>query len=190
LVKKVDVRYLAIIDSSKTAWGSLSKPLRLRRQFGSEFMLVHLVRDPMAVCWSVLKRKDRKAARAGRSVPHYFVRCTWIVIGWYLANLSSDLFGLFYPRHYLRIRYEDLARQPAKTLDTLFERLLPGALWRAEDIGARDNRHQLHGNRSRLRYIPIEDVTEDLKWKSEMPLAYSKLVSRLSHLFRLRYGYC
>jgi hypothetical protein len=190
LDKKVAVGYSAIIDSSKTAWGSLSVPFRLKRQFGSEFMLVHLVRDPRAVCWSVLKQKDRKANREGRSVPHYVVRCSWMVVGWYLANLSSDLFGLIYPYHYVRIRYEDLAREPAKTLDKLFERLLPGAHWSGEGIGGRDNRHQLHGNKARLRHIPLEDVKEDLKWKAEMPIAYSKIISRLSHLFRLRYGYC
>ena len=100
--------YSAIIDSSKTAWGSLSTPFRLKRQFGSEFMLVHLVRDPTAVCWSVLKQKDRKANREGRRVPHYLLRCSWMVVGWCLANLSSDLFGHIYPRHYVCIRYEDL----------------------------------------------------------------------------------
>jgi hypothetical protein len=189
LDKKAAVGYSAIIDSSKTAWGSLSKPFRLRRQFGSEFMLVHLVRDPTAVCWSVLKHKNRKADRERRGVPHYAVRCSWMVVGWYLANLSSEVFGLIYPRQYLRVRYEDLVREPAKTLKTLFNRLLPVAHWSAEGVGGCDNRHQLHGNKARLRHIPIEKVKEDLNWKSEMPIAYSKIVSRLSHLFRSRYGY-
>src|SRR5262245_5883035 len=189
LDKKVAVGYSAIIDSSKTAWGSLTRPFRLKRQFGSEFMLVHLVRDPTAVCWSVLKQKNRKADREGRSVPHYLLRCIWVVVGWYLANLSSDLFGLIYPRHYVRVRYENLAREPAKILNKLFERLLPGAHWSAAGVGCRDNRHQLHGNKARLRHIPIEDVKEDLKWKVEMPSEYSKVVLPLSYLMRLRYGY-
>jgi hypothetical protein len=189
LVQQAGADFSAILDSSKTAWGSFSIPFRLKRQFGSEFMLVHLVRDPAAVCWSVLKQKDHKAAREERSVPHYLFRCSWMVVGWYLANLSSELFGLIYSRHYVRIRYEDLVREPAKTLSALFVRLLPGADWSAEGLGARDNRHQLHGNKARRRHILIEDVKEDLRWKPEMPPEYLRVVHTLSYLLRLRYGY-
>lgn len=189
LRQEVGANYLAIIDSSKTAWGSLSMPFRLKRQFGSEFMLVHLVRDPAAVCWSILKQKNRKANRKGRSVPHYFFRCSWMVVAWYLANLSCEVFGLIYPRHYVRVRYEDLTHSPAEKLRTLFERLLPDGRWHSGDAGARDNRHQLHGNKVRLRQITIDDVKEDLKWKLEMPPQYSRIVGPLSYLLRLRYGY-
>jgi hypothetical protein len=143
----------------------------------------------MAVCWSVLKQKNRRASRKGRSLPHYAFRCSWIVLGWCLANLSCDLFGLIYPRHYLRVRYEDLAHSPAEELRKLFERLLPDARWSPGDAGACDNRHQLHGNKVRLRQITIDEVKVDLKWKLEMPPEYSRIVRPLSYLLRLRYGY-
>jgi hypothetical protein len=188
-MQQVDGRYSAIVDSSKTAWGSLTTPFRLKRKLGSEFMLVHLMREPTAVCWSVLKQKNLRANREGRRLHHYMLRCSWIVLGWWLANLSCDLFGIIYPRHYVRLRYEDLARSPAEALGTLFERLLPDVRWGSDGSGGRDNRHQLYGNKIRRRHITIEHVQEDLKWKVEMPSEYSRVVLPLSYLLRLRYGY-
>ena len=182
-------RYSALVDSSKTAWGSLCTPFRLKRKFGSEFMLVHLMREPRAVCWSVLKQKNRRAKRSERRLPHYVLRCSWVVLGWWLANLSCDLFGIIHPRQYLRLRYEDLVRNPNETLRSLFEKLLPEARWDYGGASVRDNRHQLHGNNVRYQNIAIGDLKEDLKWQSEMPPEYSRVVSPLSYLLRVRYGY-
>jgi hypothetical protein len=189
LIQQAGDRYLAIVDSSKTAWKSLSAPFRLKRRFGPEFMLVHLVREPTAVCWSVLKQKNRKASRNGHTLPHYALSCSWTVLGWWLANLSCDLFGLIYPRHYLRLRYEDLVRSTPDEVRMLLERLLPGASWPSSDVIAYDNRHQLHGNKVRLRQLTFADIKEDLKWKSEMPPEYARVVLPLSWLLRSRYGY-
>jgi hypothetical protein len=189
LVENVDGQHAAIVDSSKTAWRSLSAPFRLRRKFGSEFTLVHLTREPTAVSWSVLKQKDRRANRCGRRLRHPMLRCGWVVLGWGLANLSCELFGMIYRKQYLRLRYEDLARSPAEALATLFAKLLPHVRWEADEAGATDNRHQLQGNRIRFREIAIEDVKEDLSWRAEMPPKYSRFVRALSCLLRLKYGY-
>jgi hypothetical protein len=189
LIQSVGGHYSAIVDSSKTAWGSLSAPFRLKRRFSSDFMLVHLVREPRAVCWSVLRKKIRIAKREGRRQSHYTLRCGWTVLSWSVANLSCELYGLIYPCHYLRFRYEDLARSPAEALGTLFEKFLPDLSWSFEEGSAHNNRHQLFGNDIRHQQMAIEDVREDHKWKSEMPPEYSRVVLALSHLLRLRYGY-
>src|SRR5262245_14019467 len=60
LLQRFGGQYGAIIDSSKTAWGSLGLPFQLERGYKSNFTLVHLVREPAAVCWSVLKVKSRR----------------------------------------------------------------------------------------------------------------------------------
>lgn len=189
LLQKVGGQYAAIVDSSKTAWGSSSSPFRLKRKFGSDFLLVHLTRHPMGACWSVLKRSDRKAKKEGRKPYPYVLRCSWTVLGWSVANLSCELFGLIYPRNYVRLRYEDLVRSPAKVLHSLFEKVLPDISWSFEDASTRHNRHQLYGNTVRYRPPAIEDVKEDLKWKTEMPREYSRVVLALSYLLRVRYGY-
>ena len=189
LMQQADIRYSALVDLSKTAWGSLCTPFRLKRKFGSEFMLVHLMREPRAVCWSVLKQKNRRAKRNRRRLRHYVLRCSWVVLGWWLANLSCDLFGMIYPRQYLRLRYEDLVHFPIETLRSLFAKLLPDVRWDYGEAGVRNNRHQLHGNNVRYQNIAIDDLKEDLKWKSEMPPEYSRVVSPLSYFLRVRYGY-
>ncbi len=52
LLDRASDRYAFLVDSSKTAWGSLGAPFTLRRKLGDQFYLVHVVRDPRAVCWS------------------------------------------------------------------------------------------------------------------------------------------
>ena len=189
LIDQARDRYSAIVDSSKTAWGSFSTPFCLRRRFGPEFTLVHLMREPTAVCWSVLKQKNCKASREGRRLRHYMLRCSWVILGWSLANLSCEIFGLIHPRHYVRLRYEDLVRSPQEELGSLLRQLLPKASWRPDEEDAPDNRHQLQGNKVRLRQLTTREVKEDLKWKREMPPQYSRIILPLSYLLRLRYGY-
>jgi sulfotransferase family protein len=189
LMQRADGRYAAIIDSSKTAWGSFTTPFRLRRRYGSDFTLVHLMRQPAAVSWSVLRKKNRRARKEGRRPAHYMLRCGFAVAAWSIANLSCELFGFLYPRQYVRLRYEDLVHAPAEALQSLFRKVLPGVTWSFDDANMRDNRHQLHGNSVKRHQLGITDVKEDLKWQSEMPPEYSRVVLALSYLLRLRYGY-
>jgi hypothetical protein len=149
---------------------------------------VHLMRDPVAVCWSALKQKERRAQRQGHRLRFRRLRCAWIVVGWWLANLACDLFGLIHPRDYLRLRYEDLVRAPEGELRKLSRLLLPDVDW-GTDAAVADNRHQLHGNKVRLRQLTVADVREDLKWRHEMPSAYARIVLVLTWPLRWRYGY-
>jgi hypothetical protein len=189
IIQNAGGQYAAIIDSSKTAWGLFSAPFRLKRCFGSEFLLVHLMRQPTAVCWSVVNKKDRHAKKDGRTPHHYALRCGWAVLAWSVANLSCEIFGVIYPGQYVRLRYEDLVHSPAETLTALFEQILPGVPWSFIGAGNDDNRHQLYGNSVKHHQLTIADVKEDLKWQSEMPPEYCRVILALSYLFRLRYGY-
>jgi hypothetical protein len=54
LLEHVQGKYAILIDSSKTAWGSIAARFRLRRLLGQRFFMLHLVRDPRAVCWSAI----------------------------------------------------------------------------------------------------------------------------------------
>jgi hypothetical protein len=189
LMSRTNGKYAAIIDSSKTAWGSFAAPFRLRRKFGSDFVLVHLIRQPAAVCWSALRKKNRRAKKEGREPLHYALRCGFTVAAWSIANLACELFGLIYPSQCVRLRYEDMVRLPAETLQALFRRVRPGIEWSFDDPGTRDNRHQLHGNSVKRHELEIADVKEDLKWMTEMPPEYSRVILALSYPLRVRYGY-
>jgi hypothetical protein len=189
LLRHMDGRYAAMVDSSKTAWGSLSSPFRLRHKLGPDFQLIHLVRDPRAVFWSVLKQKSRRARRHGAKPPHHALLGIWTMTGWLAANVTCELFGRLYPEAYMRVRYEDLARAPVDVLHAVCARLSPTIGWSSDKIGTGKNRHQLYGNKMRQQQLSLSEVKEDLKWKTEMPKAYSHGVMPVSFPLRRRYGY-
>jgi hypothetical protein len=185
LLEYVSSDYEIMIDSSKTAWGAMTTPFTLRQRLGKDFNLIHLVRDPRAVCWSSIQSKRKRAALSNRTL-----RCIWSALGWWLANLSCEYFRRLYPDQYVRVRYEDLARSPSEVLQTLLTRVLPGVAWNPKNIGRSDNRHQLHGNRMRRRQLSsFQAVREDVRWMNEMPLRYRRLVTALSWPLRRIYGY-
>lgn len=185
LLERAQAGHAAIlVDSSKTPWLSVAMPFRLGRALGADFQLVHLVRDPRAVCWSAVKKAERRGAR-----PLMALRCVTAAAGWSIANLACELFGLLHSHQYLRLRYEDLARSPAAAMQNLFASLVPGMAWSGAGIGANDNRHQLYGNRMRRRALSLGGIKEDAAWTSEMPPTYRALAGLLTFPLRRRYGY-
>jgi len=176
--------HAVLVDSSKTAWRSIDVPFRLARELGQDFQLVHLVRDPRAVSWSTVKKAER---RGDRSI--VAARAASTAAGWWIANLACELFGAFYRDRYLRVRYEDLARAPRETMGALFDKVLPGSAWPADEIGRSDTRHQLYGNRMRAGKLSLGDVREDAGWHRDMPGGVRGFVSLLTAPLRWRYGY-
>jgi hypothetical protein len=184
LLKRVGAAYAVMVDSSKTAWGSAAVPFRLRRKLGRDFRLVHIVRDPRGVCWSLLKKAERNGKR-----PLAAVRCSWATLGWSVANIACEFFGWKYPDHCLRVRYEDLAYCPREVMTSLFQQLLSDAEWRCDNIGTSDNRHQLYGNRMRSQKLSFVDIKEDAAWRTATPQASRRLIDWFSSALRDRYGY-
>ena len=169
----------AILCSSKTAWGSITAPFRLRRLLGQRFFLLHLVRDPRAVCWSAIRlpliktRRKQKPTPIEQALSRPIPRCFRTAAGWWVANLACELFGRLYPGQYLRLSYEDVASSPREALGALFEAVC----------------HQIYGNRMRRQRLRFADVQLDDGWKSEMAPRYRRLAGALSWPLRLRYGY-
>ena len=188
----VNGKYAIMSDSSKTAWGTITAPFQLKRRLGECLYLVHLVRDPRAVCWSAIrlsKLRGWKWSRMKQLLSTPTVRCVRTSLGWWVANLSCELFGWFYPRQYLRVQYEDLARCPDAALRTLFDLVSPGVAPQLTEMGVSDNRHQVYGNRVRRQWLLLSDVRLDESWKSEMALFYRYLAAALSWPLRIKYGY-
>jgi Sulfotransferase family len=185
LLERFSKCYKLMIDSSKTSWGAASAPFALRRRLGDEFQLIHIVRDPRAVCWSTIRRSNRIGSR----LTNNFLRASWTTLGWWAANLTCEAFGRLHPTQYFRIRYEDLVRSPQKELHLVFERISIGSENSITQPRSNDNRHQLYGNRMRHRQVSLADVEEDARWKMEMPAACRRTVSWLSWPLRWHYGY-
>jgi hypothetical protein len=184
LLEQARAHYAVMVDSSKTPWRQALAPFRLRRDLGDRFMLVHLVRDPRGVSWSAVKKAGRQGTR-----PLAALRSSVAALGWSIANAACEIFGRRYPDRYLRLRYEDLALDPAGMMRDLFRKLLPDATWDPQAIGAGTNRHQLYGNRLRGRGLSLADIKEDAAWRDDMPGASRALVLALTAPLRGRYGY-
>jgi hypothetical protein len=192
LLEHVAGTYAIMSDSSKTAWGTIISPFRLRRKLGDNLCLVHLVRDPRAVCWSAIrlfKRKKHKKSWTVRLWSTPILRCLRTCLGWWVANLSCEFFGWLYPTQYLRFRYENFASSPHAALCALFDKISPGTAPRLTEIGTNDNRHQIYGNRILRRPLLLSDVRLDDRWRSEMAFGYRYLAGALSWPLRTKYGY-
>ena len=180
LLDRASGRFDLMVDSSKTAWGSLTAPFQLRRRLGERFHLIHVVRDPHGVCWSNAGGTHKRGV-----VRFPLLRHLRTVVGWSAANLSCELFNLLYPAQYCRVRYEDFTSDHARILDALFASLPQGQAGGAQT----NNRHQLYGNHNRYKAFARETIREDVRWKMQMPSCQQAVVSVLTWPLRLRYGY-
>jgi hypothetical protein len=184
LLDHVGRTYEVMVDSSKTAWASVVTPFRFRRILREEIKLVHLVRDPRGVGWSLLKRAERTGLR-----PRAIVRLSLATMGWLVANAACEVFGWMYPDQYVRVRYEELSRSPREVMSNLFRDILLDGEYRSECIGSVDNRHQLCGNRMRSQKLSFAEIKEDDDWRNAARPVYLSLVSLLSWSLRGRYDY-
>lgn len=182
LLDQMPDRYRLMVDSSKTAWGALTAPFKLRRKIGPDFYLLHVVRNPRGVCCSTAGGAWKRHA----VIKSPALRHLRTALGWWAANLSCEMFGLLHPSQYQRICYENLTRAHEEVLAQLFADLLPG-----EDAPRRaaENRHQLYGNQRRYRGFEPSELREDVRWETEMPAAQQTLVSVLTWPLRVKYGY-
>lgn len=185
LIDRAPAHYRLLVDSSKTAWGTLTAPFKLRRTLGPRFRLVHVVRNPRGVCWSTAGRAWKRRA----VIANLYLRHLRTALGWWTANLSCELFRRLYPTQYVQVRYEDLARSHETVLQRLFADVLPEESGSGPAGGATPNRHQLYGNQRRYKGFEPSEVSEDIRWKSEMPAGQQAFVSTLTWPLRLRYGY-
>jgi len=185
--KHVSAEYAVMVDSSKTAWVSLSIPFGLFRKVGRDFLLVHLVRDPRGVCWSAM-RKSRGPNNGSRPSSRLF-ESLQAAIGWTASNLACEIFGWSHPKNYLRVRYEDLVHTPAEVIGGVLRRVSLSAPSSFEPSDAKDNRHQLYGNAMRFRPLSLAGLREDMAWKTLMPRSWRILTRTLCWPLSLRYGY-
>jgi len=182
MLSHVSSDYAVMVDSSKTAWGSLLTPFRLRKRVVEDLLLVHLVRGPMPVCWSTVRTRHNFGPPSTAAM-----RCLRTALGWTLANMASALFGWCYRDQYLCFRYEDLVRSPQQVVNAIMKKTSLPPPRDLDHCGTGGNRHQLYGNS--MRFNPLSQVSEDTAWKTEMPRGLKGLVWGLCWPLGVRYGY-
>jgi hypothetical protein len=134
--------------------------------------VVHLVRDVRGVGYSRQKNKGEtdwntivgKWIRMNRSIERQ------------LSRLPAD--------RWIRIRYEDLCRDPAATMSRFFE--FVGARPFTVPDDPQSAEHHIVGNRMRLGRI---EIRVDDAWRRTLPTETCELASRLAAQYQIRYGY-
>ena len=158
-----------VIDSTKSpAYGHL-----LARVAGIELFVIHLIRDSRAVAYSWTRPKARletadgrlmRAKRPLRGAVEWSIRNAWACT---LRNPA---------RGYVRVWYEDLARDPESTLTETLGQL---GLQRAETATRRQAPHTVGGNP--IRFVPEPPrVRLDERWRTEAPFRQRMLVTLLT----------
>jgi sulfotransferase family protein len=170
-----------IVDSSKTPW----RALVLASLPGIDVRVLHLVRHPAGVVWSMKKAaKGKETDQSPRSV----VRSS---LYWLILNLQARLVRRRLPAsHSIRLRYEDLVRQPSETMNRI------GALLDCDlaEIGRRAVlgesfrvEHTIAGNR--LRMQGKVRLRMDSDWHDQLSLLDQSLCGALTGWLAKLYGY-
>ena len=175
-----------IIDSSKSPMYALA----LEACPGIDLRLVHLVRDPRGVAWSLGREQPTNAAEG---VPSYVksqpVRRS--AIEWRLANnLSHRLARRLPASRCCMVRYEDIVDDWTAASQRIAECCgipVPGDLDVLQPAGSIPPRHMLAGNR--LRLVDCITVKSDESWKKDMPDDWRGTVERFCGKQMKGYGY-
>jgi len=175
-----------VLDSSK----SVTHGLLLSGTPGIRLRTVHLVRDSRAVAWSWMRRRIRPEIhwREARMPTYGALRTS---LDWMLVN---TLIGVARPRllpGMPRVRYEDLATSPRRTVLGMLEAVglpLPEHSQVPNRYFEAGIDHTVSGNPVRFASGTIE-VRPDLQWKSAMAPGKRRLVTCLTAPLLHRYGY-
>jgi hypothetical protein len=175
-----------IVDSSKSA-GAAGRPFALARYCGLDVRVIHLVRDPRAVMWSVLRGSNRRML-AGESA-HQRWGMPRALLGWSVANLCAERSIRQARLPGIRLRYEDFVRDPGGSLRRTGEALgleLGGA---AESLSGEyflGPGHGVAGNR--VRAVGVRALHLDREWEDRLPRR-ARLLALLAAPLSARYGY-
>lgn len=166
-----------VVDSSKYPADSALLP----HLDGIRPAYLQLVRDPRGVALSWLRPKEYTGRRGA-------LNSTWHWLGF---NLAAEAVARAHPADTLRVRYEDLARDPRATIARVLQ--LVGLDAEDNPVGADgtvalgDN-HTVTGNPNRFeRGVTV--LTEDLRWHTDLPQAQRIATTLLAMPLLSRYGY-
>lgn len=186
-VKRVS-RSRVIVDTSKSpAYG-----FALENVPGVEMYVLHLVRDPRAIAYSWWTRKKIQPAsekRPGRYMTAHAPLETSLT--WNAWNFAVEKTWGGAPERYMRLRYEDLVRDPRGSLETILDFLgeqnlrLPLSGKREVLLGVN---HAFSGNPDRLRRGSVT-LRADEEWRKKMNRTQRALVVAATWPGLVRYGY-
>ncbi len=175
-----------IIDSSKMP----ARAMALAHVPGIELRVVHLVRDPRGVAWSLRKRLERDLA-AGVPKNSRIHPVWWTAAAWSLTNAQAELARrIIGPERSIFARYEDFATRPLEVLERVCElaEVDPAPMAAIVD-GEMDlrTRHLVAGNRLRMK--GSARLRLDEAWRKKLAPGEIRTCSRVAGPLMRRYGY-
>ncbi len=176
----------AIIDSSKNPmYGLLLAGLP-----DVDLRVIHLVRDSRAVAYSWAQRLKPHPLKGGEPV-FKLTSHTRSAVWWDVANAYTELAIPLRRRPFIRIRYEDLARVPARVVERLARFAdLPAVAPQSGDATTFDLQahHTIGGNPMRFEQGAIK-VRSDEEWRTALGPGPRRLVTALTLPLLAKYGY-
>jgi Sulfotransferase family len=175
-----------IVDSSKSpSYASL-----LQMTSTIDLHILHLVRDPRGVAYSL--RRNRARADAGSERAMDVVGPVKGSVLWATWNAMAEALALSVrDDRYLRVRYEDVVERPRELIARILGFLgrtgeaLPFVDGRTIDL---EKCHTVSGNPNRMRHGQVE-LRCDLEWMTSMRRRDRALVTAITAGGLLRYGY-
>jgi hypothetical protein len=177
-----------LVDSSK----SPLIPFLLHTNTNLGVKVIHIVRDPRAVAYSMSRVKpslERKNGRERNIQQLNTFSTTWRWITWNLLFEFLALVGL----SVLRVRYEDLVQKTDQELSRIGNFI--GRTLECDEYATLSNHkfelktcHNVAGNPMRFK-TGMVDLALDIKWQKNMSRTQSTFVKVMTWPLMLSYGY-
>lgn len=174
-----------VVDSSKLP----GRAFALAGTPGIELFVIHVVRDPRGVAWS-LKKGYKRQVDVGIQRELLPKPLLYTALRWAVVNLATErLCRRVGSRRSMRIRYEDFVADPRGTVRRILTRVDPELAAQNRDMVANSisPQHQVAGSRHRMQ--PEIVVGRDEHWKETMPRFQRWLVTLACAPLLVRYGY-
>ena len=179
IARTAPAKYL--VDSSKTAGSHANLPFHLSRQLSFPTELVHLVRDPRAVLWSVFRRTGKKTAPKN-PVSRFFLAMK-IALSWTYANFAAEMFRISAPDRYTRVVYDRILQEG---LPGWLHTVVPQARLEGVSLSAGPaNSHAIGGNF--MRKNRQVEIAADEEWREKLSVPLSLVVTVICLPLMLRY---
>ena len=143
---------------------------------------IHLVRDPRAVVWSVLR--GRISSGDDRNRFSQLMLAMKVTLSWAVANLAADTFRVIYPSTSNQLRYDALLWHGAPRA---LSDIMPVGSLESIVLGQNANCHCIAGNSMRYQHKTM--IALDEAWRDEMPSSLALLVNALAWPLMFKYGF-
>lgn len=174
-----------VVDSSKAPIGAAE--LNLLPSLNS--FVLHLVRDPRAVAFSVLTPKRQTGDPTGRQMTSGSAGRAALM--WDTINVQAELLRKVFGDRFLRVRYEDLVENPDETLEYIWRRIIATGALQSPPVlrGQPQTHHTAWGNPVREGDQTTIRWQADERWRAGMTSKDRFISWALSWPLHRRYGY-